>query len=40
MAPPKGGQASMWMAYLDRESGGLGVQRVREFNVSLVGKWW
>jgi hypothetical protein len=36
----KGGEVSIGTACLDRESGGLGVQRVREFNVSLLGKWW
>jgi hypothetical protein len=25
---------------LDRENGGLGVLKVDEFNLSLVGKWW
>jgi hypothetical protein len=25
---------------LDRENGGLGVRRVGEFNLALLGKWW
>jgi hypothetical protein len=25
---------------LECDKGGLGVRRVKEFNVSLVGKWW
>ena len=25
--------------YLQRENGGLGVKRLKEFNISLLGKW-
>ena len=25
---------------LDKEIGGLGVRRIREFNIHVLGKWW